>query len=277
MLHANTPHGRRGTDFLSASLKRFSAPQALMRAAEARHLSRLEFSPPILDIGCGNGLFGDMLFGPASVAVGLDISRPALALAQSSTAYQEVVLAGSANMPFHDGCFSSVLANSVLEHIVPLDETLQEVSRVLKKGGRFAFTVTHERTHRYHLYPSVLNRAGLHRLSQKYVKKWRTFFKEYHFYSPGEWCSKLEAVGLRLELCQYIHPRPLFYAYDLLLPLGLVSLFKRKLFGDNAAKPIALLNPLWRRLLRRYYLMDDELGGFLLLAGEKPVSAQRGA
>lgn len=258
------------TNYLPAFLQRFPVPQALMRAAEARRLSPIELPPPVLDLGCGNGFFGEVLFGPKLIAVGLDISPSALALAKRSPTYQDVVLASAASMPFRDGCFGSVLSNSALEHIEPLDETLREISRVLKEGGRFVFTVPHEHAPEYHLYPSLLSRLGLHRLSEAYTRLWHRVFKEYHFYSPEEWHKKLEAAGLRLEQHRYAHPRLMVYVYDLLIPLGLISSLKRRVLGDS--RPIAWLNPLWQKLLSKYYLMDNNAGAFLILVGEKPSS-----
>lgn len=263
-------------DYLDAFLGRFPVPQALMRACEARRLSELEFPFPVLDLGCGNGVFARVLFGAQTVAVGLDISPLVMPKARGSGAYQHVVMASAASMPFRDAYFGAVLSNSVLEHIPPLDETLCEVSRVLRPQGRFVFTIPHDRTPENHLYPSVLNRFGLRGLSEGYNRLWRKVFKEYHFYSPQQWRGRLAAAGLQLDDFFYAHPAPMARVYDLLLPVGLVSSLKRKTFGENAFSQAIWMKPFWKMALADYYSMDGEAGSLLVLVGQKPASEREG-
>ena len=63
-------------DYLTESLRAywFAPPVALWRAIELRAAAEEQYERPLLDLGCGDGLVGQVLFGTAGYAdVGADL------------------------------------------------------------------------------------------------------------------------------------------------------------------------------------------------------------
>lgn len=98
----------------------------------------------ILDLGSATGATGRLLrkrFKRAHV-VSLDISRAMLEVAQQGKPWfsRASFLQGDAHqLPFADAAFDLVLANQMLPWAPEPQPVFEEVSRVLKKGGVFAF------------------------------------------------------------------------------------------------------------------------------------------
>ncbi len=96
----------------------------------------------VLDAGCGNGRYSYALSNlGATEVVGFDMSETNLEDAnkrlqdrpRDGLSYQR----GSVlDMPFEDESFDFVFSNGVLHHTTNLDKGLNELLRVLKKGGR---------------------------------------------------------------------------------------------------------------------------------------------
>lgn len=85
----------------------------------------------ILDLGAGTGAAND-LFGDRTV-VALDPSPEMLAL---DAAGMRVVSVGE-RLPFADGSFDAVFSAYVFRNLDSVEETLAEVYRILRSGGRF--------------------------------------------------------------------------------------------------------------------------------------------
>jgi SAM-dependent methyltransferase len=103
----------------------------------------------VLDLACGNGyLTRRFARGGAAVAVGVDSSRPSIALARKrerarpSGARFEVRDAARLT-GFSDGSFDRVLAHMALMDVRDADGAVREVSRVLAADGRFVFSICH--------------------------------------------------------------------------------------------------------------------------------------
>jgi len=72
---------RRERNYLDAFLERywFAPPVALWRSIEAHALSEMDFPAPMLDFGCGDGMFTEAIFGnPAQVEWLSSLGKPAL-------------------------------------------------------------------------------------------------------------------------------------------------------------------------------------------------------
>src|SRR5690606_20303064 len=110
--------------------------RALIRSAEARLFIQTELFHPLLDIGCGDGHFASMVFsGPVDVGVDTDASQ--IAAAARRRAYRLCLVANGARLPFASGSFASIMSNCVVEHIPDVQAVFDEVSRLLRPGGRF--------------------------------------------------------------------------------------------------------------------------------------------
>ena len=100
----------------------------------------------LLDIGCGDGAYTIRLAGGFNRVDAIDVQAGPLALfadrIEGSLAARCITIAemSAAKLDYPDDTFDLVTSIEVLEHITELDQALKEIGRVLKPGGRFAFT-----------------------------------------------------------------------------------------------------------------------------------------
>lgn len=137
-----TPDGTR----LLADFSRlyFNYPShVLWRTVEVAVVRRLgPYEPPILDLGCGDGQLVRIAFSEQlPLEAGIDLEERDVERARRRGVYQRVEVGDIRSLPYNDGTFATVFSNSVLEHVEGVQKVLQEVSRVLRPGGRFVFTV----------------------------------------------------------------------------------------------------------------------------------------
>ena len=111
---------------------------------------------PLLDaVGAGPGTrLLDVATGPGYVAaraaergadpVGLDFSETMLAHARAHMPGVEFVHGDATDVPFEDASFDAVVAAFVLLHLGAPERAVAEAARVLRPGGRAAFTVWDE-------------------------------------------------------------------------------------------------------------------------------------
>ena len=91
----------------------------------------------LLDLGCGQRPFEDMLLEHAGSYVGLEYDRQRYRLTPPD------IWASALDLPFRDASFDAVLASQVLEHVPEPAQLFQEVSRILKPGGHLILTAPH--------------------------------------------------------------------------------------------------------------------------------------
>ena len=96
-----------------------------------------------IDLGCGTGLMGAALGGRVDTLTGVDLAPAMLALARRKGVYARLVEAGIdaflAGEP--SGSADLCIAADVFIYLGPLDRVLDGMARVLRPGGRAAFTV----------------------------------------------------------------------------------------------------------------------------------------
>lgn len=97
----------------------------------------------VLDIGCNTGRGGSVLKGlDGSLKIyGLDAVRDRLDRLPKNV-YEEGVHGYSTKIPNEDGTYDAVVAGEFIEHIyqADVDQSLGEIFRVLKIGGRLLLT-----------------------------------------------------------------------------------------------------------------------------------------
>lgn len=114
----------------------------LWRAAEVAALREQIYEPPVLDLGCGDGLVTSMVL--PQVAIALDPDTKALTKAAKHSIYQQSIHAPIEQSQLPKESIGTILSNSVLEHIPNLDAALEAATNLLKPGGRLIFTVPTE-------------------------------------------------------------------------------------------------------------------------------------
>jgi SAM-dependent methyltransferase len=94
-----------------------------------------------LDLGCGSGLYFDILNGSGRTVVGADRSADQLRIARGRS--RHVVQADAAALPFGDGIFPAVAALWISTDVDDFTAVLAEAARVLSPGGRLVFYGAH--------------------------------------------------------------------------------------------------------------------------------------
>ena len=117
----------------STSTRQFIPP--LLEAAEVAGTMSL------LDVGCGPGYVSAAAAERGAIPTGLDFSQEMIAIAQKMFPRIEFRDGDAQNLPFADEIFDRVLANFALLHVGDPECACAEACRVLKPGGKFAFTV----------------------------------------------------------------------------------------------------------------------------------------
>jgi SAM-dependent methyltransferase len=194
---------QRDRDFLAEFLRRywFAPPVAFWRAIEAGALSALDFPAPLLDFGCGDGLFTGAVFGKQPGVFGCDIAVGELPGARDSGVYAAgVQFADGHALPYRSGAFGSVYANSVVEHIPDPQRVLPELARVLRPGGLLILTVPSDRFHSLlHGVKTAPNPAA----ARAYAEGVDRLFAHHHYHTPGEWRALFRDAGLDLTQATY--------------------------------------------------------------------------
>ena len=197
----------RERDFLNDFLTRywFAPPVALWRAIEARALAALDFPAPLLDFGCGDGLFTDAVFGKQPGVFGCDIASAELPSARDGGVYPlGVQFADGHALPYRTGAFGSVYANSVVEHIPDPQNVLPELVRVLRPGGVIVLTVPSDQFRRLlHGVKTAPNKQA----AEAYATSVDKLLAHHHYHTADEWRVLFQTSGAQLtEVRYYVSP-----------------------------------------------------------------------
>jgi SAM-dependent methyltransferase len=162
----------------------------------------------VLEVGSGAGQCSRWVRDRGGRAVGLDLSARQL---QHSRRIDEQtgivvpsVLGTATHLPFADGSFDVVFCSfGALQFIADIDVAVAETARVLRPGGRFAFSITHPTRW---MFPDDPGEPGL-TASQPYWD--RTPYVEVddatgqvsyveHHRTLGDWVELLAGAGFRI-------------------------------------------------------------------------------
>ncbi len=122
----------------------------------ARALRDSGGSGPLLDVGCGGGLFLGMMRERGFRVLGLDFSPSAAAIAWKRQ-QAPTVCAMLENPPFRAGAVGGITMFHVLEHLYNPRIYLQEAHRLLEPGGRLVVQVPNAACWQFHLLGRAWN------------------------------------------------------------------------------------------------------------------------
>lgn len=138
------------TRFASCGYRDRFDPFVLNKSPAVRHLYDGLFktflsdvpADSLLDIGCGTGIYFDVLAGYVTRIEAIDESFDMIGIADDycrltglSNIHTRVGSAGE--LPYGDESFDVVIAMDLLHHVPDAAQAVAEVKRVLKPGGRF--------------------------------------------------------------------------------------------------------------------------------------------
>lgn len=169
----------------------------------------------VLDLGCGNGRFYDLVCQPGKNIkyFGVDNSSRLILLAKQKYPLGQFIVSDGLALPFGENFFDKVLCIAVLHHLPGYDlrrEFLRQAHRVLKEGGLLvlttAFTSWDSRRWLPLLKYSWLKVSGRSRLD------WGDFYEPwgdkgvryFHNFSVKELRGLLENVGFAVESLSFL-------------------------------------------------------------------------
>jgi SAM-dependent methyltransferase len=240
-------------DFLWRHLKELPYFRALLRAVEARFYVDIDLPEPALDVGCGDGHFAAMAFGSRAPMIGIDPWWPPLRECVRRKVYRASIQSLGAELPFADEYFSSVVSNSVLEHIPDLDPVLRDIHRVLKPRGKFVFCVPGENFLPFLSISRALRRVRLKGLAARYERFFNRISRHYHTDDPEAWRVRLERCGFALDRCWYYFSPGALATLEWGHYFGAPSVLAKKLSGRWIIAPTRWNLWLTERGVRKYY------------------------
>lgn len=215
-------------NFFLAYVRQAPVALAIERSLECHILAGQRFEPPVLDLGCGEGMFAAVLFAEP-VDTGLDLNARELEAARAYGIHRELIQAPASRIPKPDGFYRTIFSNSVLEHIPDLTPVLREARRVLADGGHFYATVPTNYFDHYSLGNLVLTGLGLPGAAARFRGFYNRFWKHYHFYPIDRWKALFTQCGFEVRQVIPYCPKPVALLNDLLTWTALPAMVVKKL------------------------------------------------
>ena len=244
-------------------------PLAFERTLEGAVYSKQQFIRPILDIGCGEGIFAKIVFAE-KIDVGIDPNARELERARALDAYERLIECYGDRIPGDNGSFNTIFSNSVIEHIPDIEPVLREAHRLLAPGGRFYMTVPSENFERFTVLTQLLMMLGLQKQAEKYRRFFNNFWRHYHAYPLDQWKELVTRNGFVVVESFNYDPKRIAVLNDFLVPFSLVGFVMKKLTNRWTILP-----PLRRILLSPIYALANpylrggdraERGGLVFLS-----------
>ena len=246
---------------------------ALERTLECALLAKQQFEAPVLDIGCGDGLFASILFAD-QIDTGIDLDPAEIECARKTGAYKELICCAASEIPKESGTYRTAFSNSVLEHIPDLAPVLREAYRLLEPGGHFFFTVPTDKFEEQAVVYRTLDGLGLKSTAQAFAKRYNRFWRHFHAYTPSEWRRLATEAGFEVvEMIRYNSPA-MTARNDALAPLAILSTFLKRSTGRWVLSPKlrrAALKPLAENVARGLVEKGTHPDGSLLFVRARKV------
>ena len=231
-------------------------PLAFERFMEARIYQRHGFRRPILDIGCGEGLFAKVVFAE-KIDTGIDPDSRELERARALEAYEELIECTGDAIGKPNGHYNTIFSNSVLEHISDVDPVFREAHRLLANGGRFYVTVPSNRFDEYSVVNQMLCAAGLRGLAGRYRSFFNNFWRHYHYHTPDGWSALARRTGFKVTEIHTYGTKGICLLNDFLAPFSIISFVIKKIFNRWVLFPG----------LRRFIMKPVAMAGHRMLKG----------
>lgn len=223
-------------NFLRRYLEIAPAALAIERTLECEILSRHCFERPILDVGCGDGVFVEILCGE-NVDTGIDYSAGEISRARTQNCYDELIVCGAAAIPKPDRTYRTIFSNSALEHIPDIVPVLRELRRLLAEEGRLYVTIPTDRWEKSVLPARVLHALGLFAVAERYSHFYNRFWRHYHALPETDWIALFADAGFAVATAQQYAPPNVTTLLDILTAAAGPAMISKTVFGRWIALP----------------------------------------
>jgi len=242
--------------YLASFLKISPLSHALWRSVEALSFDQIRFQSPVLDLGCGFGEFAGVVFG--RVEMGIDINQKELEQALEGKRYQKVKWADARKLPFKKNSYKTIVSVSVLEHIEDAEKVIFEASRILKKGGIFAFSVVTSGLKDNLLIPKICTLLGFPRLAEKYYELHCLAFKHLNLKTASWWRKKLTGTGFEILRQEGTISPTLLKLHEFFLITAFPSQFWKAFFGKRLIMSVGARSRILPIFFSRFVYQDKD-------------------
>lgn len=209
----------------------FSHTPAALCIKECARLSvmrRYACPGPVLDVGCGDGLFARIAFDDVDVW-GIDIDAAEGRWAAASKAYTQVILGDVTRVTLPESFFATCVANCSLEHVPRIDLALKNILHALRPGG-VAYLFVPSAGWASHLTSArVLTELGAPALGARIESAIDHLFKHHHLYDAAGWRRVVEQSGLEVVALEPVLSTATTVAFEAFLLPSLAGLLNKRL------------------------------------------------
>lgn len=230
---------------LTAYLKFQPFPLALLRSLEAGFYPK-KLKGPSLDIGCGDGFFTKYTFGERGIDAGVEVNIKTAGIAKASRSYSQVIVFNGIKLPFGPHTFSTIVSNSVMEHVDNPEGLIKEIGRVTKTGGVFYLTVPTTN------FSTCL--LGVRILGKDYGDFMNIVTRQKYYWTESKWNRVLKMAGFEIAVhSTYFGKKPMGW-FDLTHWLSIPSIltkiiFRRWVLFNSSELKVKFGEKLVRRIL----------------------------
>jgi SAM-dependent methyltransferase len=192
------------------------AALCIKECARLSALRRHACPGPILDVGCGDGLFARMAFDSEEVW-GIDIDAKEGRWAVASSAYSQVILGDVTRARLPETFFSTCVANCSLEHVPRIDLALKNIARSLRPGGKAYLFVPNRDWARKLVSYRLLETLGQHDLAEFLRSSIDSFFAHHHLYDETGWRELVLGSGMDVDSIEPVGSTASTVAFEALL------------------------------------------------------------
>lgn len=195
-------HGKKLTEGGAEAIWNWDSPTGRVRSDRRAQLlakfSKADNNSLALEIGCGTGLFTSKFkkFTGAKI-IATDISSLLLDQAKSKYPDIEFKLDNAMQLSFHSNTFDVVYGSSVLHHL-DFNQSLDEIFRVLKPGGKMVFAE-----------PNMVNPQIFIQKNVPFIKKWLGDSPDETAINRWKFAKLLQAKGFKnvsIFPYDFLHP-----------------------------------------------------------------------
>ena len=192
------------------------AALCVKECARLSALRRHSCPGPILDVGCGDGMFARIAFADVDVW-GIDIDAKEGRWAAATGSYAQVILGDVTRATLPKSFFATCVANCSLEHVPRIDLALKNVRESLQPGGRAYLFVPNRDWAREFLSYRTLCAVGFDPAAELLRSSIDAFFKHHHLYDESGWHDVVAASGLEVEAMEPVLSTATTVAFEALL------------------------------------------------------------
>lgn len=243
------------TTLFAAYLRRVPTSLAVRSTMRMMALSKkIPLHSAVLDVGCGDGCFGQLYPGAAQLTLdGIDLSPDELRLALGTGAYRHVQVADISRF-VPEGQYDVILGNCSMEHVPDIHQAFANIYQALRPGGQLLLSVPAFGWARTLSFVGWLEKHST-RLGMASAGALDGFFQHHHLYGHQTWRLVLEGNGFEVRSVESLGGEGVNRLFERGLPPALMefcfkTVFKHypQLLGPfRRLPPESVLREVWQQ------------------------------